>query len=112
MSLNSKTVTVGFKVPPLLKRKIKETSIRLGLDVSSYLRELFFGTHPKIARLSAYPDALIIDDHYQEEVEVRLQKLRKKYPNHSNSQLIAAALGQAVHGEKQLIPIKLKKFIK
>ncbi len=112
MSLNSKTVTVGFKVPPLQKRKIKETAIRLGLDVSSYLRELFFGDHPKIAHLSAYPDKLIIEDKYQAMVEQHLKKLEKKYPNYSNSQFIAAALEQAVKGEQQFIPIKLKKFIK
>ena len=106
--LDSKQITVGFKVAALKKKEIAQTAADLGMDVSTYLREGILGEHEKVARLSHVPDELVFDT---EDIETALkvvQYLKGKHPKQSASKIILAALKLSAENETLFVSNKIK----
>lgn len=109
--LDSKQVTIGFKVAVLKKREIEQTAADLGIDVSTYLRDRLLAQHESVTRLSKVPDELVFDG---DEIEVALRAIRflkKKHPKYSTSKLMLAVLKIAVKNESRIVSSKIKNHI-
>lgn len=109
--IDSKQVTIGFKVAALKKKEITQTAADLEMDVSTYLREGILGTHEKVARLSHIPDELVFDT---EDIETALkvvQYLKGRHPKQSTSKILLGALKIAAQNETRIASNKLKNHL-
>lgn len=111
MTEDFKQVTVGFKVTALQKREIEAAAKRVGVDVSTYLRDMLLGGHEKVRRFTNVPDELVIHRQYPERVSSDLAVLKSKHKKHSCSGIIAASLKVAAENEKRLVSNKIKNYL-
>lgn len=112
MTETQKQVTVGFKVSVDQKKEIEAAARRLGVDVSTYLREILMGQHSKVKRFTAVPDALVIDQEYIPTMTEQLKRLWSKHSSHTVSEIIHAALALALENEDRVVSNKIKKYLK
>lgn len=109
--IDSKQVTIGFKVSAFKKKEIEQTAADLGVDVSTYLRDGILAQHEKVARLSRLPDELIFHESEIEEALKLVCRLKKEYPKCSTSKLLEGALAVALENESRIVSFKIKNYI-
>ena len=109
--IDSKQITVGFKVPALKKKEIDRTAAELGVDVSTYLRDGILGDHEKIKRLSNVPDELVFAPEDIEAALETIQYLQSRHPKASSSQILLGALKLAAQNETRIASSKLIKHL-
>lgn len=105
------TVTVGCKVTYEQKKRLEQTAANWGMDKSTLLRKRILQDDEKLLQLSSLPEHLIIDAEHCADASDLMQQLQERYPKHSASQLLRAALKLALSNETHLLTQKIKKHL-
>ncbi len=103
-------VTVGFKVPALVKKNIDNTAKEYGMDTSSYLRSILLDKHKRLAKVMHTPDELLLASEDAEQILHLASSLQKKHSKESVSHILIAALKMAKEHETYILSNKLKNF--